>query len=101
MTELEIFNEALFVDSHQDAVRETQKWTLERLLQWPDDLRPGIAQLLIDKVRAWGVEPPAIWEEAILNPSLINDLHDDRSESEMDEWEDPRPTHDAEEDILA
>lgn len=100
--------EGIFFDSREDAIRAVQNWTLDRLLEWDDELRPFVAQHLINSVSAFGVNPPGLWTDIIMNKEKYNDMRDDDMDEdegndefpEDEEEYDPRPTEESEKEIL-
>ena len=99
--------ESIFIETKKEAIRATQEWTLDRLMEWDNDLRPVVCKTLIESVSTFGVEVPDLWYDMILNPATYNEMHDDEfdvdDEAEPGEEEEDfllRPTEAAEREIL-
>ena len=95
--------EGIFIEDRNDAIRALQEWTLDRLLEWDDDIRPKVAQTLIDRVSEFRIEPPDLWLDIVVNNSKYNSLRDDIIEDDIVSFEDDitsRPTEMAEKEIL-
>ena len=95
--------EGIFIGNKNDAIRSLQEWTLDRLLEWDDDIRPKVARTLIDRVSEFGVEPLDLWLDIVVNNSKYNSLRDDIIEDDVVSFEDDvtsRPTEMAEKEIL-
>lgn len=76
---------------------------MERMLGWDDDLRPTLAQTLIEKVATFGVKPASFWYDIVLDPSKYAGMANEDTEDEgsaLSEF-DPswRPTEAAEQEF--